>query len=251
MEFKALGPIEVVNDRLVYTPSAPKVKQVLALLVMRTNQIVRLESIIDELWGDHAPRTAVTTAQTYIYQLRKDFVVELGEELGERFIVTTPPGYVLSVPEDSLDIRVFEQLADRAHACTAVGDAEGTARWAKAALQVWRGAPLADVPCGRVLQDYVSSLEEKRVSTQELYVRAAMNLERYRDLITDLRSLVMEYPFNEWLHAQLVLALNKAGRRVDALHAYQKVRTLLRDELGLDPSHDLQHAQQEVLRSSP
>ncbi|GAA5608999.1 SARP family transcriptional regulator [Streptomyces platensis] len=251
MEFKVLGPIQVANERLAYTPSAPKVKQVLALLVMRANQIVTLESIIDELWGDHAPRTAVTTAQTYIYQLRKDFVVELGEECGERIIVTARPGYVLSVPEGSLDVHNFERLADRAHACSTAGDAEGTARWTQAALRVWRGSPLADIPCGRVLQDYVSNLQEKRVSTQELSVRAAMDLERYRDLITELRSLVMEYPFNEWFHTQLVRVLNKAGRRVEALHAYQEARVLLRDELGLGPSHELRRAQQEVLGSAP
>ncbi|MFH8409285.1 BTAD domain-containing putative transcriptional regulator [Streptomyces sp. NPDC018019] len=250
MDFTALGPIRAVNGRLAYTPSAPKVKQVLALLMMRANQIVSLESILDELWGDALPRTAVTTAQTYIYQLRKDFVEELGADPQERVIVTAPPGYLLHTPEESLDTHHFARLADRAQACHAGRDAEGAVRWAEAALGLWRGTPLADVPCGRALRDYVSNLDERRVSVRKLRIQAAMDLGRYGELITDLRSLVMEYPYDEWFHAQLMLALGKAGRRGEALHVYHKVRRLLRDELGLDPSYDLQRAQEEVLRSA-
>ncbi|MEV0264787.1 AfsR/SARP family transcriptional regulator [Streptomyces sp. NPDC050617] len=249
MEFKVLGPIVAVNKRLVFTPSAPKVKQVLALLVLRANHVVSLETIIDELWGDNPPRTAITTAQTYIYQLRRAFVMELGDKLGDRAIVTAPPGYVLRTPEESLDFRNFERLAERARACRTAGDTEASARWTESALAMWQGVPLANVERGAVLQNYVSRLEEKRVSVRELHIRSAMELKRYHELVAELRSLVVEYPFNEWFQTQLVLALNKAGRRVEALQAYQKARVLLRDELGLDPSDDLRRAQQEVLNS--
>ncbi|MER7312120.1 MULTISPECIES: AfsR/SARP family transcriptional regulator, partial [Streptomyces] len=250
MDFKALGPIQVVNDRLAYTPSAPKVKQVLALLVMRANQIVSLESILDELWGEALPRTAVTTAQTYIYQLRKDFIEKMGVDPKERLIVTAPPGYLLHTPEASLDTHHFVRLADQVQACHAAHDADGTIRWAEEALALWRGIPLADVPCGRTLRDYVSNLGERRVCIHKLRIQAAMDLGRYGELITDLRSLVMEHPYDEWFHAQLMLALGKAGRRGEALHVYHKVRRLLREELGLDPSQDLQRVQEEVLKSA-
>ncbi|RDG36593.1 AfsR/SARP family transcriptional regulator [Streptomyces corynorhini] len=248
MDFKTLGPIRAVNDRLAYTPSAPKVKQVLALLVMRANQIVSLDSILDELWGEALPRTAVTTAQTYIYQLRKDFIKELGADPRKRAIVTTPPGYLLHTPEDSLDTHHFTRLADEAQACYTAHDVGGAVRWAEEALALCRGAPLADVPCGRTLRNYVSHLDEQRVRVRKLRIQAAMALGRHGELITDLRSLVMEYPYDEWFHAQLMLALGKAGRRGEALHVYHRVRRLLRNELGLDPSQDLRLAQEEVLK---
>ncbi|MET8142448.1 AfsR/SARP family transcriptional regulator [Sphaerisporangium sp. NPDC005288] len=249
MRFNLLGPLEVVSGGRMCTPTSSKQRQVLALLLMRANQVVSLDAIIEELWGDHPPHSAVTTAQTYIYQLRKSFSRELGEATSNRMLATSPPGYIFRIEFEATDYLTFETLVGQARALRNDGRTAGAALKTADALALWRGAPLSNVNYGRLLHGYAIHLEERRIAALQLRIEAEMELGHHHELIAELRALVTAHPFNEWFHAQLVVALNRCGRRSEALHAYQNARGLLSEELGLDPSPELQHAHEDVLRT--
>lgn len=246
--YSVLGPLQVRVNGCECTPQAAKVRQVLGLCVLRAGRVVGLESIIGELWGECPPRTAVTTAQTYIYQLRRLLARHGGERLARETIRTTPPGYTVCVVDGQLDWAEFEGMVERGRALLVAGETSRAAVLLRQALRVWRGPALAGVEHGRLLRSDVAHLEEVRMLALELRVRADMRLGCHRELIPELRSLVQAYPYNEWLHAQLMIALQRSGRRGDALSAYREVRRLLSTELGVEPSADLQRVHQRVLR---
>jgi SARP family transcriptional regulator, regulator of embCAB operon len=248
LRFTVLGPFEVTSEGVPCTPSAPKVRQVLALLVLRPHQAVGIESLISELWENDPPRSAVTTAQTYIYQLRRLFSQLRTVDETRDSIITRPPGYLLDVTDSQIDASSFTTLVENGRSLLNT-DVELAAKTLREALSMWRGPMLTNVTCGPLLCSYVAYYQERYTSALQLRIMADMKLGRHHELIAELKSLVLEYPLNEWLHAQLIVALAKAGRRADALQAYQKVRRLLDVELGLEPSPDLQRLQIGLLRS--
>ncbi|MFI9721209.1 BTAD domain-containing putative transcriptional regulator [Streptomyces sp. NPDC052396] len=247
MKFDILGPLKVTDDQRDFTPSAAKTRQVLALLLLRSDHTLSLDSIVEELWGDNPPRSAVTTSQTYIYQLRKAFAGQPGGDADGQMIRTVAPGYVLRTEGARVDIREFEQLVDQGQTLLSLGQTDRSVEALNRALALWRGPALSNVDKGPLLQGYVAHLEERRIAALELRVTAEMERGNHRGVIADLRKLVTAHPYNEWFHAQLIIALNKCGRRVEALQAYQTIRLLLSEELGLDPSPDLQRIHHEVL----
>ncbi|WP_314621580.1 AfsR/SARP family transcriptional regulator [Streptomyces stackebrandtii] len=247
MEFRVLGPFESSIDGTPSTPSATRVRWTLALLLLRANQVVDRGCIIEELWGENPPRRAVTTAQTYIYHLRKmhlRFAGRLGE--GE-FIETRPPGYLLRCEESEIDAFVFERLSAEGAAAYAAGDAEGAARRLRQALALWRGPVLADITAGPVLTPHIRRLEEVRTRTVRTRILADLRLGRHHELIPELRLAAAEHPVDEWFHEQLMIALSEAGRRAEALDAYRELQRTLDRNLGIEPSHTLQQLQYEVL----
>lgn len=249
--FNILGNLEVVHDGRCMTPSPPKVRSVLALLVVRANQVVHPDSLIEELWGQSPPKSAMTTLQTYIYHLRKIFAEgQLTAAYGEELLVTRLPGYILRIPKHGLDAEVFDRLVREGQDQLRRGCHARAARLLQEALSLWTGSALANVPLGSELEAYAVALEERRMHALELRIQADMELGRHRELIGELRMLTAAYPFNEWFSSQLITALAQTGRRSDALHAYQKMRAVLRSELGLEPSPDLERAQRDVLRSA-
>jgi SARP family transcriptional regulator, regulator of embCAB operon len=245
MRFNVLGALEVFCGGEQQTPTATRVRWTLALLLLRANQVVHLTSIIDELWGDKPPRSAVTTAQTYIYQLRKKYGHYMPD--GTEFIETRPPGYLLHLHDGQLDLKRFEQLSAVGRASLAAGDVELGSQKLRSALELWRGPVLADLSVGSVLAPYVAHLEETRLRALQARIIADARLGRYRALIPELRSLVLEHPLNEWFHEQLVIALSEVGRRGDALQAYRSLQRLLREELGIEPSEAMRRLQRDVL----
>ena len=247
MRFNVLGSMEVWIDGQLTTPSAPKVRWTLALLLLRANRIVDTTAIIDELWGDNPPRSAVTTTQTYIYQLRKSFAQASSEVDVDGLILTQAPGYGLRLDREQLDVAEFEHLAAEGSRLLTQGHAEAAADRLRAALALWRGPALADVAVGCHLGAHVAGLEEIRIRTLELRIQADIVLGRGRELLPELRSLVAAHPLNEWMHAQLITMLHAAGRRAEALQAYQVLRRVLDRELGLEPSAMLQKLQRDLL----
>jgi DNA-binding SARP family transcriptional activator len=242
-DFRLLGPITVKLDGQVCTPSARKIRQVLALLLLRMNQVVAIDSAIEELWGDSPPRTAVTIVQTYAYQLRK-LLTRHGYRAAIR---TVAPGYVLSMPVHKVDCWQFvHQVGQGREALERRQLADAAARFS-AALEMWNGAALENIELGPVLAGYAARLEEHRMLALELRLGAEMQLGRHRELLPELKSLVAAHPYHEWLHAQLMIALQKSGRRAEALTAYQNARRVLSVELGLEPSAVLREVQQSVL----
>ncbi|WP_111586528.1 MULTISPECIES: AfsR/SARP family transcriptional regulator [unclassified Streptomyces] len=247
MEFKVLGPMRIAHEDLVCTPTAPKTRRTLALLLFRANQVVDTAAVIDELWSENPPPSSMTTMQTYIYQLRKLFTRVLGENASERLLVSQSPGYCLHVEQGELDSQVFERLVAEGRKQLAGGYLEEASRTLREALSLWRGRTLADVCSGRLLEGHIVHLEELRITTLELCCQVDLELGAHRELIPELRSLVVDYPLNEWFHAQLIMALQEVGRRGEALQAYQSLWKVLDRELGIRPSERLQRLQRDLL----
>ncbi|MFF3752523.1 BTAD domain-containing putative transcriptional regulator [Streptomyces sp. NPDC002018] len=252
MRFNLMGPFEIVtDDGRTYRPGTPKVCQTLALLLTRPNEIITAESLIQELWGERPPRSAVTTLQTYVYHARRMFVNERLGDPDRPLIVTCPPGYAIQVDDDGVDVQVFERLVNHARTLLADGDAALALRTVGQALELWRGPALANFPAGDVLTGHIAHLEELRIRAYEIRIEATAELGQHRESIPDLRRLISDYPLNEWFHSRLIAALGATGRRAEALQAYQNVRRLLADELGLEPSLELKRLQLGLLNPEP
>ncbi|GLZ32174.1 SARP family transcriptional regulator [Lentzea sp. NBRC 105346] len=247
MRIRLLGPFEVLRSGSATTPTAPKLRRVLALLAINANKVVRIDQLIDELWDDRPPISATTTLQTYVYQLRKLHDLAGNGTDGLPALGTSPNGYVLRMPEGSLDVDEFVRLAERGRAELDLGDLTLASATLREALDLWRGPALADVTVGPVLGASVVWFEELRKSVMEQRIDADLRLGRHHELIGELTGIVAEQPTHEGFQGKLMLALYRCGRRSEALRVYQKARDALADELGLEPSPDLQRLQQCVL----
>lgn len=248
LRFSALGEFRVVDQERECTPSAPKLRRVLAALVLQANEVIPAGALIEELWGAEPPSSALTTLQTYVYQLRR--LLSPKAHAGSPVLLTRAPGYVLMLEPEASDVYQFEELLRHGRARLEAGDHREASTKLAEALALWRGPALADLEAGQLLQVHVARLEERRIAALQLRIEADQALGRYRELIGELKSLINEHRLNEWLYAQLMLALYRAGRRSEALEVYHHVRHVLRNEYGLEPSSDLQRLQREVLVGS-
>jgi DNA-binding SARP family transcriptional activator len=226
VEFRILGPLDVLDDdgRPVPLPAA-KPRSLLVLLLLNRNRTVRTEVLVDQLWDERPPATATKTVQVYVSQLRKG--------LGDR-LQTRPGGYELRVGDDELDADRFERL-------TGAGEY-------RRALELWRGPALVDVRGEAFARSAAERLEESRLAALEDRIDADLDAGKHAALVGELEQLVEEHPLRERLHGQLMLALYRSGRQAEALDVYRRTRTLLADELGLDPSPELRELEQAILR---
>jgi DNA-binding SARP family transcriptional activator len=236
IEFRILGPLEVVGDEGPLVLGGQKQRALLGLLLMRVGQVVATDRLIDHLWGEQPPRTASTSLQNLVSQLRK--------LLGADVLATRPPGYVLRVDAASLDLGRFERLVAEARG------AEPPARAAKLreALALWRGAPLADLSFETFAQNEIRRLEELRLDAIEERIEADLELGEGSSIVPELEGLVHEFPLRERLRAQLMLALYRSGRQAEALDVYHAGRTALSEQLGIDPGPELQQLYGSILR---
>jgi DNA-binding SARP family transcriptional activator len=239
VRYQILGPIEVLDDARMATPTAPKTTSVLALLLLHANHLVLTETLMEEIWGESRPASASTTLQTYIYHIRG--------ALGRDTILTRPAGYVLPVEDDDLDLLLFRERLLQGRQLLGAGQPHEAWDELRAGLALWRGRPLSNVRCGCVLEFELQHLEEQRRQAAELLVEAAFAAGRHREMIADLKLLIADDPFNEWLHARLIEALTVAGRRRDALQHYTSLRTTLAEHLGLDPTQELRDLERQIL----
>jgi DNA-binding SARP family transcriptional activator len=246
-QFKVLGPLEIRAEERIFAPSQPKVRSVLALLLLRIGRVVPMDTLIEELWGLESPPSAVATVQTYIYQLRRMFEEQELNPRGGQLVVTRRPGYLIQAEPEQLDAAVFERLSRQGRMLLESGRISEAAAILDRALDMWTGPALADVRHGDLIEAHVVHLEERRINALESRILADVQLGRHSELIGELRSLVSAHPLNEWFHGQLMAALSRSGRRSEALQAYQCLRVVLRDELGVDPSPELQRLQHQVL----
>ncbi|MFD9407330.1 BTAD domain-containing putative transcriptional regulator [Streptomyces sp. NPDC059989] len=229
-------------------PNAPKICQMLAVLALQPRALVPADLLIQELWGEGPPpRSARKTLQTHVYHARKMLEDEKVTSPGRDLLVTKAPGYEFRVNDDEVDVRRFERLVRQARREVEAGQLESAARQLRRALTLWRGPVLSGVPVGTVLAGRIGRLEELRISALELRIEVESWLGRLRELLPDLRCLVEEFPLHERFHGQLILALYHAGRRSEALQAYSTLYQILKRELGLEPSEDLQRLQSEIL----
>ena len=240
VEFRILGPLEVVRDGHVVKLGGALQRTLLALLLTSANRVVSVDRLIDALWGERPPREVQNALQYHVSQLRK----VLG---GPDVIETREPGYVVRVSPDELDLLRFEQLVESAEGAPP----ERAARLLRDALGLWRGPPLADLKNEAFAQSEIRRLEEVRLTALERRVDADLALGRHARLIPELEALVHEHPYREHLRAALMRAFYAAGRQAEALAAYRDARQTLVEELGIEPSPALQELEQAVLRQDP
>jgi DNA-binding SARP family transcriptional activator len=240
VEFRVLGPLEVVVDGHPVALPAAKPRALLGLLVLNRNRVVSVNDLVDELWGDDPPETATKALQGYVSQLRK--------ALGSERLETKSPGYALRVDEGELDLDRFESLAREGHELLARGDAEGAARVLTQGLDLWRGAPFVEFESEAFARTAAGRLEDARLAALEDRIEADLLIGRHAELVPELEQLVAREPYRERLHGQLMLALYRAGRQADALEHYRRTRETLVDELGIEPSRELQELEQGMLR---
>jgi DNA-binding SARP family transcriptional activator len=243
LTWRALGTLRVSADGHDITPTAPKVRQVLSLLLARRNTVVQLATFTDELWPGQPPRSATATVQTYAYQLRK----ALSGRDDEGPLATHANGYLLRVGTGECDVEEFTLLTGQARAALAEGDPAGATVLLDRALLLWGGSPFADVAQGPELRGHAQRLEELHLRAEELRITAGLRLGQHRELVGDLLELTSVHPLHEWFLGTLIIALHRCGRRNEALEVYQRLRVRLRDELGLDPSPGLQRLRQNLL----
>ena len=236
LEFRILGPLEVVGEQGRIPLGGTKQRSLLGGLLIRAGRVVSTDRLIDELWGEQPPKTAATSLQNMISQLRK--------LLGPEVLVTRPPGYVLQVEPDQVDALRFEMLVADARS---MPSAERSKRLAEG-LALWRGPPLADLEFELVAEGEVRRLEELRLDALAERIEADLELGLGSELVSELEHLVQVHPLRERLRGQLMLALYRSGRQADALEVYHGARRLLADELGLDPSAELQQLYGSILR---
>lgn len=246
-----LGPLSARVSNQIVTPSAAKQRKIIALLALNAGRVVTVPTLIEELWGDNPPTTSVTTLQTYIVQLRKRLVSPLPTGSGHRLISTHHGGYLLEKGPCQTDIAEFDRFARRGRSAAESGDYRMASELLGLALELWRGPALADVPTGRVLEIEAMSLEEKRLGILERRIEADLALNRHSDLLGELRLLTAKHPMNENLAAFLMIALYRSGHAGRALEEFQRLRTVLRRELGIEPSPRLDRLQQAVLARDP
>ncbi len=245
MEFGLLGPMRVVGGAgEVALPGKQRV--LLAALLLRANRVVPMGTLIEVLWDDSPPPSARNTTHGYVKRLRG----MLGGEGGER-ITTRDPGYVITVDSGELDLDSFTMLCNRARSAAAADDWLSAASQFGAALALWRGDPLADVPSAALQRDEVPALAELRLQALASRIDADLRLGRHAELTAELRQLTSAQPLREQFHGQLMLTLYRCGRQADALAAFRRIDRLLRDELGIAPGPELQQLHQRILAADP
>jgi DNA-binding SARP family transcriptional activator/tetratricopeptide (TPR) repeat protein len=239
VEFRVLGPLEVVDDGRIVPLDRRRLRALLAFLLLHANELVSSDRLIDEVWGPDPPKTAGASLQNYVSRLRK--------AIGTEAIVSQPPGYVLRVDPERFDLARFERLTADARGAGPRERAEKL----RAALALWRGPALDDLAFEPFARDEVGRLEEARLAALEDCIDAELEVGRDGELVGELEELVEQHPLRERFRAQLMRALYRAGRQADALAAFQSARDVLVEELGLEPGEELRTLQQAILRQDP
>jgi YVTN family beta-propeller protein len=211
---------------------------------VHANEPVERRRIIEELWGDAAPKTVNAVLNTYLSRLRR----LLASGSADQVLLTEAAGYVLRVPPEAIDVRRFEALLQRGRQELALGEAERASGTLREALALWRGRPLADLAFEPFAQSEIARLDELRLTALEARIEADLALGRHDTLVAELETLVAEQPYREGLRAQLMLALYRSGRQAEALETYRQARRTFSEELGIEPGPRLQKLEGAILR---
>ena len=246
MEYRILGPLEVVDEGGPVALGRLKERLVLAVLLLHANEFVSRERLIDELWGAAPPPTAKKAVNVYISQLRKALA-----RRGHDPVTTADGGYCLGVDDDELDVSRLRQLLATARERESAGELEAAAELLREGLGLWRGPTLSGLLLESHGREEIAQLDELRLTALMDRIDCDLALGRHEEVLGELHVLVGEHRLRERLRAQQMLALYRADRQADALEAYQQARHDLIDELGIEPSESLQRLQQAILRHDP
>jgi len=236
LEYRLLGPLEVADGGTQLPLRGQKQRALLAIMLIHAGEVLATDRLVDLLWGEHPPRTAATSLQNFVAQLRKVLPPDV--------LVTKPSAYQLCASPDQIDVGRFERLVREAK----IESPDRRVDLLRDALGLWRGGALCDFRYEPFAETEIRRLEELRLDAIEERIAAELELGRGADLIAELESLVRENPLREALRGQLMLALYRAGRQAEALQTYHDARHVLVDELGIEPRPALQELYRSILR---
>jgi DNA-binding SARP family transcriptional activator len=240
VEYRILGPLEVVGADAPIPIPAGKTRALLELLLLSANKIVPTGRLVDALWGDDPPPSAEHAIEVYVSNLRR--------AVGPDAISTGPGGYSVHVGADQLDLDRFERLTAEARIARDQHDPAKAVGLFRHAEGLWRGSALAELSPTPVARGEVVRLEELRIAATEQRLDTMLAMGNHLELIPELEALVAAHPYRERLRAQQMLGLYRAGRQADALAAYHQARAILADALGIEPGEELQALQLAILR---
>lgn len=248
LRYQVLGRLRVTRGDVDLTPAAPKIAKLLALLTVRAGEAVPGDKLVAELWEQRPPRSATASLRVYVSQLRK----LLGEPgSGPPPIMTVSPGYILDVGSAQLDVQLFDELYENGRVRYFASDYLGASEHLGQALALWRGPVLDGIAGSLEINSFAAVEEEKRLNCIELNIESALALGRHYAVIEELKGLVVQHPLREPFYRQLMAALYRVGRQGDALGVYRRARTIIREELGIEPGPPLRLAQEAILRADP
>jgi predicted ATPase/DNA-binding SARP family transcriptional activator len=248
VEFRVLGPLEVVVNGERAGLSAGAERALVELHLLNAGRVISASSLVDALWGENPPANAANALQGRISRLRRALVA-VG--LPETLVVTRRPGYMLDVDPDHVDAHRFARLVGEARRLTDQGRSAEARRLYDEALGLWPGDAAPEFGAHDWGRGEASRLTELRLAAIEERIDLDLAAGRHKDVAAELEALTARLPLRERLHGQLMLALYRSGRQADALAAYQRLRQTLGDELGLDPSAELRALEQAILRQEP
>ncbi len=253
-EIKLLGRLDATLDGVCILPSAAKPRQLLALLALNAGHIVSTSTLMAELWGELQPRAASTGLYTYVSNLRGRLRLALRGCSGchaKQILVTEQTGYSLRVPLSDTDVGQYQELACAGRIAADHGDHETASQRLGAALSLWRGSALSDLVAGPQLSVDIVRLEQTRVRDLDLRIEADLRLGRHRMLLGELAELCARFPMSENFCKKYMVALCRSGEQWRALEAFQRLRSAVTQELGMDPSPSLQRLHIAILRRHP
>jgi len=245
MDFRLLGPFEVWRDGVPLSLGGRRQRAVLALLALHVGTVVSTDRIVEEIWADAPPPSALRTLHSYVSRLRSILRTE-----GQDPLVRREPGYVLELDPTAVDAVRFERLVQDAVGALDADDTEAADRALRTALDLWRGEALADFAYEPFATAEGRRLDERRVEAIELRVDVDLTLGRHAQVVAELEALVAAHPYRERLWAQLMVALYRCGRQTDALATYGRIRAILVEEQGIEPGDQLRLLERQVLEQS-
>jgi DNA-binding SARP family transcriptional activator len=243
VRFQLLGAVQLTDGDRSITVDGTKSRVLLAVLLINLNAVVSTSRLVEHLWGDEPPATAVGTLHAYISRLRR--------LVGPDVLLTRRPGYLLKVDPDHVDVRRFERLLAQGMAAVRDGEPHRAVSVLREALALWQGPCLAEFADQPMLADEIARMEGLRAAAAEQCMGAELAWGRHAEVVEEIRALVVEYPTREGLWCHLMLALYRCGRQAEALDAFRRARARLNDELGIEPGPALRTLQSGVLHHDP
>jgi DNA-binding SARP family transcriptional activator/tetratricopeptide (TPR) repeat protein len=250
IDFRILGPLEVIDEGRTVPLGGAKQRALLGLLLLHPNETLSSDRLIDELWGERPPATPAKAVQARVSRLRKALAAGTSNCSAD-VVVTRERGYELRLDPECLDSHRFERLVAEGRSELAAGRPQRAAAALEQAFSLWRGTALADLAYEPFAQREIARLEDLRVGALEQLVEAKLALGSHAEVISQLETLIAEHPYRERLRAQLMLALYRCDRQADALQAYQDARRTLVEELGIEPGERLRELERAILAQDP
>lgn len=247
MRYEILGSMRIVSESREFELRSRKMQALLATLLVHYDQVVPSDLLLNELWGEHQPRRADASLHVYISQLRK-FISNM--EGAQSNILTKSPGYMLSIGAAEFDFENFHDLLSKGRELFGDGRPKEAAAILSEAIELHRGPVLGGLPCGPMVNNFATMVEELRLECLEILLEANLAIGRHRALIGQLYALIAEHPLREVFYGLLMTALHRCGRSADAIRVYHRARSIIVEELGVDPGRPLRELFQVVLTDS-